>query len=227
MDAQAPKTADEIVAAMLARDVMRESASGGYTGDREYVLENQSFQQRAQMLVRVECDRSGTKHFEVLSEDGWKSANKRVLREMLISESHSSHPEMRSRSRITADNYSFRMIGSTLLDGRMAYVIEVVPKRPDESLFRGRIWVDAEDYALARAEGEPVKNPSFWTRRVHFVQQYHKDGDHWFPILTTSVTDARLFGSTDVNIRYFDYKPVDNSPTRRFGPYMEAHNDKR
>jgi len=206
-------TADEVVATMLAHDTQREAASGGYTGEREYVLDNHLFKKRAQLLVRVTCDRGGTKHFEVMSEDGWKSANKRVLRQMLVTESDSSRPDTRARSRVTSDNYTFRMIETTRLEGRTAYVIEAIPKRQDKSLFRGRIWVDTEDYALARVEGEPAKNPSFWTRKVQFVQQYHKAGAYWFPMETTSVTDARVFGTTDVSIRYFDYKPTFEAPT--------------
>ena len=101
---QQAKTADEVVATMLARDGVRESASGGYIGDREYVMENHTFQMRAQMLVRVNCGPNGVKHFEVLSEDGWKSANKRVLREMLATESDSSHPDTRERRGRTHSN---------------------------------------------------------------------------------------------------------------------------
>ena len=213
--AQSPaRSADEVVATMYAQDTLREAASGGYTGSREYVLENHRLQKRAEMVVRVTCNESGVKHFEVLSEDGWKSADKRVLRQMLITESDSSHPDTRPRSRITSDNYSFRMIGTEPLDGRTAYVIEVAPKREDKSLFRGRIWVDTEDYALIRVEGEPAKNPSFWTRKVHFVQQYHKASTYWFPLETTSVTDARIFGTTEVSIRYFDYKPAIGAPSQ-------------
>jgi hypothetical protein len=226
--AQEPKTADEVVARVLAQDGIRESASGGYTGAREYVLENHLFQKRARMLVRVNCDRNGMKHFQVMSEDGWRIANERVLREMLAAESTNSHPETRPTSRITSDNYRFRMIDSGSLDGRASYVIEIIPKRQEKSLFRGRIWVDAEDYAIARVEGEPAKSPSFWIGKVHFVQQYQKKGPFWFPAMTTSVTDARMFGATDVNIRYFDYKPVSAAPTgfQNFA-FMEAHNDKR
>ena len=201
-------TADEVVANMYARDTLREAASGGYTGSREYVLDNHLFQKRAEMLVRVTCDGTGTKHFEVMSEDGWKSANRRVLRQMLATESDSSRPDTRPRNRITSDNYTFRMIDTEAHDGRTAYVIEVSPKREDKSLFRGQIWVDAEDYALARVEGEPAKNPSFWTRKVQFVQQYYKAGEYWFPMETTSLTEARIFGATEVSIRYFDYKPA-------------------
>jgi hypothetical protein len=221
-------TADEVVANMYAHDSLRETASGGYTGSREYVLENHRLQKRAQMVVRVSCDETGTKHFEVLSEGGWKSANKRVLRQMLATESDGSRPNARPRNRITSDNYTFRMISTEPFDGRLAYVIEAAPKREDKSLFRGRIWVDTEDYALARVEGEPAKPPSFWTRKVQFIQQYYKAGAYWFPMETLSETDVRVFGTTDVNIRYFDYKPVVETPAPAPNySMMEAHNAKR
>ncbi len=221
-------TADEVVANMYAHDTLREAASGGYTGGREYVLENFRLQKRAQMLVRVTCDRNGTKHFEVMSEDGWKSASKRVLRQMLATESDSSSPDARPRNRISSDNYTFRMIEAEPLDGRVAYVIEAIQKREDKALFRGWIWVDKEDYALARVEGQPAKNPSFWTRKVQFVQQYHKAGAYWFPAETTSVTEARVFGTTEVNIRYFDYKPTLEMPTQAPDYSLtEAHFAKR
>jgi hypothetical protein len=147
---------------------------------------------------------------------------------MLATESDSSRPDARPRSRITSDNYTFRFVGTEPLDGRTAFVIEALPKREDKSLFRGRIWVDTEDYALARVEGEPAKSPSFWIRKVHFVQQYSKSGVYWFPMQTTSVTEARVFGTTDVSIRYFDYKPAVEAPTQAANPIlMEAGYAKR
>jgi Outer membrane lipoprotein-sorting protein len=221
-------SADQVVAKMFIRDGLRESASGGYTGHREYVLDNLLFHKRAQMVVSVNCDQSGTKHFQVISEDGWKSASKHVLKPMMETESDSSRPATRQKNRITSDNYSFRMIETSQLEGRSTYVIEATPKRQDKSLFRGRVWVDAEDYALARVEGEPAKNPSFWTKKIHFVQQYHKSGSLWFPYMTTSVTEARIFGTTDVSIRYFDYKPNSDKPTNASDPsLMEAQYARR
>jgi len=218
-------TADDVVATMLTRDGAREAASGGYTGQREYTLENHRLKKHAEMMVSIICDGNGEKHFEAISEDGWKSANKRVIRQMVETESQSSRPQIRARNRITSENYSFRMIETISLEGRMAFVIEAIPKREDKSLFRGRIWVDTEDYALARVEGEPAKNPSFWTLSVHFIQQYQKSGTFWFPLLTTSVTNARIFGTTDVSIRYFDYRPVSEAPNQTPDPSIwEAKN---
>ena len=200
-------TAEDIVARMGFRDLQRQVSIEGYAGMRRYVLDNQHLHKRAEMLVQVQGDPDGTKHFEVVSEEGWKAAHKHVLRKMLESESETSHPEARAKTRINPENYDFKIAGTEVIDGRTAYVLEVSPKRKEKYLFRGRIWVDAEDYALARAEGQPAKSPSFWTKSTHFVQIYQKSGLLWFPRSTQSVTEAHIFGTTNVNIEYFDYAP--------------------
>jgi len=206
-------TAEEVVARMADLDLKRQASIEGYAGMRRYVLENRSMEKRAEILVRVEGDPDGTKHFEVVSEDGWKAANTHVLRKMLESESETSRPEQRAMARLNFTNYEFETIRAELVTGRLAYVLEVKPKRKEKYLFQGLIWVDAEDYALVRAEGSPAKNPSFWTKSTHFVQVYQKSGSFWFPLSTQSVTDARFFGPTDVNIEYFDYTPKTPPPS--------------
>ena len=211
-DSGAPPTAEQIVARMAALDLQRQSSIEGYAGMRRYVLENQNLQKRAEMVVRVKGDPDGTKHFEVVSEGGWKAANTHVLRKMLESESETSRPELRATTRLNCANYEFAIVGTEMLSGRRAYVLEAKPKRKDKYLFQGRIWVDAEDYALVRAEGSPAKNPSFWTKSTHFVQLYQKSGPLWFPVSTQSITEARIFGTTDVHIEYFDYAP-ENPPS--------------
>jgi hypothetical protein len=200
-------TATEIVTRMGSRDLQRQVSIEGYTGMRRYVLDNQNFHKRAELLVQVKGDPDGTKHFEVVSEEGWKAAHKHVLRKMLESESETSRPEMRASTKLNLENYEFEMIGTEMVADRPAYVLETHPRRKEKYLFWGRIWVDTEDYALVRAEGSPAKNPSFWTKSTHFVQIYQKNGSLWFPHSTQSVTDARIFGTTDVNIEYFDYVP--------------------
>jgi hypothetical protein len=211
--AQEPPTlyAVDAVTKLADHNSQREKLGSGYTGTRRYVLENRRLNKRAEMLVSVKCDPDGTKHFEVVSEQGWMSANKRVLRKMLESEAETSLPKMRPMTSLTLDNYRFQMLGSDLLDARPTYILQVLPKRADKYLFEGRIWVDAEDFAVVRVEGKPATNPSFWTRSVNFVQQYHKAGTFWFPLSTESVTEARIFGTTQVTITYFDYQPNSNA----------------
>jgi hypothetical protein len=46
------------------------------------------------------------------------------------------------------------------------------------------------------------------------VHQYQKKGDFWFPVSTDSITEARIFGTTHVNIAYSDYVAnVPDSPS--------------
>jgi len=202
-----PPTAEEIVLRMSTHDLQRQVSIEGYAGMRRYVLKNQHLHKRAEMLVQVQGDRDGTKHFEVVSEEGWKAAHKHVLQKMLESESETSRPEMRVKTKLHADNYDFQLVGTEPVAERTTFVLEVTPKRKEKFLFHGRIWVDAEDYALVRAEGSPAKNPSFWTKSTHFVQIYQKNGPLWFPLSTQSITEAHIFGTTEVSIEYFDYAP--------------------
>jgi hypothetical protein len=199
--------ADEVMAKVFAQDGKREALSQGYAGYRRYIFDNNRLHKHAELLVTVKCDSDGSKHFDVVSEEGWKTANHKILRKMMESEAETSLPLTRPKSRLTPDNYSFSMVEQDSIEGRPTYVIDVTPKREDKYLFEGRIWVDANDYALVRAEGKPAKNPSFWTHSIHFVHQYQKSGDFWFPVSTDSITQARLVGKTDVNIQYFDYAP--------------------
>ena len=212
-DSATPPKAEEITTRMTAHDLARQSSVEGYSGMRRYILANQKYHKRAEMLVQVQGDKDGTKHLEVVSEDGWKAAHKHVLHKMLESETETSRPAKRARAKLNSENYEFSLIGTELAAGRTAYVLEVRPKRSEKYLFDGRIWVDAEDYALVRAEGKPARKPSFWTKSIHFVQVYQKCGPVWFPLSTQSATEAHLFGTTDVSIEYFSYAPKMPNPS--------------
>jgi len=200
-------TADEVVGRMMARDSERQATLHGYTAIRRYVLENENHHKRAEMLVRLTCREDGSKQFEVVSTDGWGGARKHVFPRLLEAEIEASRPDLRERSRITPENYRFEMVGRESVRGRPAYVIAIEPKTQNKYLAQGKIWVDAEEYAIIRVEGKPAKNPSFWVKSVHFVHDYDKSGSFWFPVSDHSVTDVRIFGTTEMTIQYFDYAP--------------------
>jgi hypothetical protein len=199
-------TSDEIIARMIAHDSERQSALHGYTGYRRYVLENRNHHRRAEMLVRMICREDGSKQFEVVSENGWGGA-KHLFPRLLEAETEAARPDLRERSRITPENYTFEIAGTDDVRGRLAYVISIAPKTPNKYLARGRIWVDADEYAIVRVEGQPAKNPSFWFKSVRFVHEYDKNGPFWFPVSDRSVTDVRILGTTEMSIEYFDYVP--------------------
>ncbi len=205
-------TADQVVARVIARDSERQAALHGYTAQRRYVVANRAHRKQAEMLVRMICREDGSKQFEVISASGWSGARKHVFPRLLEAEIDAARPDLRERSRVTPDNYAFEMAGTEDVRGRPAFVITIEPKTQNKYLARGRIWVDAEEYAIVRVEGEPAKNPSFWFKSVHFVHEYDKNGTFWFPASDRSVTDVRIFGATEMSIEYFDYVPNDPAP---------------
>ena len=208
--------ADEVIGAMLQKDADRRAEFAGYSAVRTYVLENSEHAKRAEMTVRIVCRRDGTKNFEVLSESGWGGARKHVFPRLLEAEAAASKPGKSGDSRIDSENYSFRMVGIERICGRQAYVIEAIPKIPKKYLIRGTVWVDAEDYAILRMEGSPVKSPSFFIKSVRFTHTYQKNGSFWFPASDVSVSDARIFGPTELTILYRDYQlPLDDSADQR------------
>jgi outer membrane lipoprotein-sorting protein len=200
-------SAEDVIARMSARNVQREAEVGGYTGTRQYNLENRLLAKHARMVVNVTSDPNGTRHFAVVSKDGWNLGNN-ALRQALETESEITRPSMRPTSLVTRENYTFQMIGTAVLNGRTSFVIEIIPKRQETYLFQGRIWVDSEDYALARIEGQLAKSPSYWVRSVHFTLDYRKNGAYWFPSSVASSSDVRIFGMTEVDIQFLNYSPL-------------------
>ena len=53
--------------------------------------------------------------------------------------------EARKKAALDRTNYEFDLIGRENMPSGSAYVLSMSPKRKDEFLCRGRIWVDAKD----------------------------------------------------------------------------------
>jgi hypothetical protein len=211
-DSAALPGVDEVIEKMVQRDQERRSAFQGYTSVRRYVLENTAYHKQASMLVKMTQRRDGSKDLEIVTSSGWSGARKHVFPRLLEAEAEASRPGNPEDSRVTPKNYSFSMLRTEQVDGRKAYVISVTPKKEKKYLMRGTIWVDAEDLAVVRMEGEPAKNPSFWIKNIQFAHKYSRHGSLWLAASDNSVSDARIFGPTELRVDYFDY--VLNEPSQ-------------
>ena len=203
----AAPTAQQIVDRMQEADAGRSKALYNYTVTRRYVLDNLRFHKNGEIIVQMNYVHPGIKEFEVISEKGSKTVRNQVIRKLIDAEAETARDSSRSsQTRMTTANYEFTLVGTEPLDARTCYVLEASPKTANKYLIRGRIWVDTEDFAIARIEGSPAKNPSIWTRKIEFVHRYEKFGPFWLAVSNVSKAEARIFGQTDVNIEYFDYK---------------------
>ena len=116
------------------------------------------------------------------------------------------------------DKYDIRYAGKDKIDELSLYIFDVTPKvmpdpkKPEDRLFKGRIWVDDQDLQIVKTKGKGVPE----TKRNKFptVETYreHIDGRFWFP--TYSYADEELIfdngGSIHVRmkVRYTDFTPT-------------------
>lgn len=212
---RSPFNVEDIVDRMMQADQKRLAESLGYSGMRRYRFENKRFNKRAEMSVRVVCDRTGAKTFEVVAESGSPFVRSHIIGRMIDAERTASEKNEHEQTRILPKNYDFRLLGTEMSDGRLEYVLEISPKTRNRFLVQGRIWIDSEDFAITRVEGAPAKNPSIWIRSVQIVQRYQRVGTLWLPASNRSRAEARIFGSTEVAIDYYDYATNDGHTRAR------------
>ncbi len=211
--------ADEIVAKMVERNLERARALGAYQGTRTYHLEYRGFpsSRNADMIVEVKYRSPGTKDFSVRSEHGSKFIIDRVFKRMLQTEEEALSQENQKRVALNQENYRFALLGLESMPTGPSYILSVEPRTENKLLYRGRIWVDAGDFAVVRIEASPAKNPSFWTKDTKIEQVYGKVGNFWLPVFNRSSSEVRLGGHASFTIDYWDYQITAATALRRPG----------
>jgi hypothetical protein len=167
------------------------------------------------MAVKVKYSAPRSKEFTVESASGSKLLIDRVLKKLLEAEKEALDEEVQRRSALNRDNYDFTLVGFEDTAFGPMYVLVVEPKKKDKFLYRGRIWVDASDFAVTRLVAEPAKNPSFWTKKSEIEQEYRKVDDFWLPERNHSLSSIRLGGRADLTIEYNDYQITSAAPVEK------------
>jgi hypothetical protein len=203
----APLTADQVVQRMVERNEQRAQALESYRGTRIYHLEYHGLSSKsAELVVTMTYRRPDEKKFCVLSESGSEFLHKRVLKRLLEAELEATQEEQRRQTAMGPENYEFRLVAYERILDQDFYVLEVRPRIKHKLLFRGRIWVEGQDFAVARMEGEPAKNPSWWTKRNAIHVTYEKIGEFWLPARNETNTQVRIVGRSLLTIVYRDYE---------------------
>jgi hypothetical protein len=202
----APLTAAQIVDEMQRRNQARTEALKGLQSIRHYQAEYHGFSAviAARMEVEYRFDAATGKSFRIVTQSGSKMLLDKVLKRAVESEKEASQDK--KSTALTADNYRFQLLGSENLGGRPAYLLEVEPLKPSKFLYRGKIWVDAAEFALVKIEAEPAKSPSFWIARTRIRQTFAKTGDFWLPEQNRSETKVRIGGTAVLTIDYGTYQ---------------------
>ncbi len=122
--------------------------------------------------------------------------------------------------------YNLKLVGTELVSGKPAWVIEAEPKQNYKPVIahtdllkkiHAKIWIDQADYQWVKVDAEAIDTLSFGLAlirimkggKIHFEQTRVND-EIWLPSLFTASGNARvgylMKMSGDVNVTYRDYK---------------------
>ncbi len=207
-----PLSADQVVDNLVRQNEVRAKALLHSEATRLYHLVYRGFpgDREAAMTVQATFDSPSSKKFEVISQTGSKLIVDRVFKKLLESEQEAAQPAMSARIQLNRDNYSFELVGYEPSQTGGQYVLEVNPKVRSKYVYRGKIWVDATDFAVTHIDAEPAQNPSFWTKKSEIRHEYTKVKAFWLPARNESVSYIRLGGRATLTIEYKDYRVTDS-----------------
>lgn len=204
-------SAETIIGKLQAADQCRAGALHSYTGKRVYAVDYHGFPggRHAEMTVEAKYTSPDQKDFRIVSEDGSKLLLDRVLRRLLDSEKEALQNTTHEQNALRLENYIFTLLNVEETPQQKLYVLRVEPKAKRKFLYRGTVWIDAEDFAVARIEAEPAANPSFWISHTEINHVYTRVNGFWLPARNESVTRVRLGGKAVLTIDYTDYNVGD------------------
>lgn len=192
-----PLTTEQVVKNLVSMNRERFAALHGYRVTEAYHLEYHGFlgTRDASMVVDATYQSPGTETFTVHSATGSRLIIHKVFRKLLKAEQQVLGADAKKRAALDENNYEFTLAGYQSTSAGSVYVLRVKLRRRGKFLYRGRIWVDAREFAVVRVEGEPAKSLSFWVRSTEFKRVYGKVSDFWLPENNHSVSKIRFGGA--------------------------------
>ena len=198
-------TGDDIIARVLERNRLRNERLKRYSAVRTYEIRNLEGKLAAQAVVRVDYEAPDKKTFKKTSEKGPGIVRYLVFDRLMQSENETSSGREHHNSAITSANYAFTLAGEEELGPYHCFVLEAAPKRKDKYLFEGKIWIDADDFAVVKIAGHPARKPSFWVNRADFVRQYQRINGFWVPLRDETYVEVKIYGRRVFTVDHQQY----------------------
>jgi hypothetical protein len=198
-------TGSQVLAELAAHNEERKAALHDYTVRRTYQVVDLNGKVHAEEVGRMEFFSPDKKSFTVTSESGSGLVRHMALNPLINSEIEAAAGKEHHDSAISTDNYSLNLLGEEQLGPYRCFVAEAVPKRKAKYLFEGRVWIDANDYAVVRIEGHPATKLSFWIQHAEFVRQYQKVDRFWLPGKDQTLVQVRMYGKKILKIEHRNY----------------------
>jgi hypothetical protein len=150
-----------------------------------------------------QVDSGGRVSFDVQSISGDDSVKKYVLAKYLSAEEEVSGKDLDNT--INNTNYKFKFKRVEEVDGRPAHVYEVNPRKKRVGLVKGEIWIDEQTAVTLREEGQFVKSPSIFLKKISFLRKFILFEGVSLPSHLFIRTETRLAGPAEMDITYTNF----------------------
>lgn len=174
-------------------------------------------------LDAKEADKEDAKIQKIIDKRKNESEDQRKKREQ---KEEKDREDGRKYVKEIADAYNFTLVGSELVGGRDAWVIDGEPRPGFEphmkdakflTKFHGRVWIDKSDLQLTKLDVEAIDTVSIglFLARIHkgtrfILEQARVNDEVWLPRHVTFKFDARVALLKGYNVAgediYSDYK---------------------
>ena len=190
-----------------------------YMVTRDYKLfGKEQYEIKSQVIADITFVPPNIKNFAIEESSG-AGLGERAVRRILQSEAQAA--KVYAATDYSEANYDFRYVREEQdADGQRSYILELLPKREEKNLLRGKIWVDANTYHVHRFEGEPAKPSSWWVRDVHMTLLYSDVDGMWLQTGMEATARVRILGphrmvATDVKYEISPLVATARSATER------------
>jgi len=198
-----PEQIEQVLGRMERRFEKQIQTLASYQARRSYSVEHTMLDQPGKLVVEEQYRAPQEKQFRVLERSGSAMVQEKVFARLLQVEQETTQEAVRRDLDLHRRNYRFTYERHDAAAG--AYVFAAEPRGSNPYRLRGKIWINEQDFAVQRVEGEPVRRHSVFVRQTHFVHEFARFGEFWFPVRHQSETDLFLVGRAILRIAYFDY----------------------
>ena len=198
-------TGDQIFAGLLAQEQRRSAALIEYTAVKRHQMFDSEGEMYAEEISQINYQAPNKKTIVVTSQKGWGPGGHFTFYQVVAGEAESAATEEDRESSITPANYKLDPRGEQQVGPFHCFVVQAIPKRKDQRLFEGKIWIDVQDFAIVRIEGHPAKRPSFWVAREFSVRQYQNIDGFWLPERDERLVYLRIYGTKLLTTDHWDY----------------------
>jgi len=208
--AQQPQDIGSVVRGVDASVKSRIDRLAAYTVTEHYAVfrGKDEAHPAAEMLVKTTYTRQTGKSYEIVTQSGSSLWRNEVLHTLLDNEKRMSQPGNVQTALINSANYDMKLDASPRdrLNGRDCLVLDITPRHNSEYLFKGKLWVDSQDFAIVQLKGTASKSAFFLASAAEVSRQYSELDSLPMATHAEAVSGSALLGQTTVKIDYSNYQ---------------------